>query len=200
MGHCIDYRVVERKEDIWAAAYSFAEANVDRMENPGGSYHGRLTIHDNKICDSYEEAEEFIDRMDNGFYDDHAVRFKSYKHIKKPKYLTDKIERLSELRKELKDMQTTYHFEEHKAKFIGCKSCGSKINNEIYMRKNRPNLNYCPICGEDLRPQSTLDRVEKKKEAISNLEKSIKKDEKKFEEKQKSQAEIFWLVKLEVHC
>lgn len=40
------------------------------------SYHGNMTIHKDIICKSREEAEETIKKLDNGWYDDHAVRYK----------------------------------------------------------------------------------------------------------------------------
>ena len=50
MGHAIDYIEVDKRSDIWKAAEKFASRNVDREENPSGSYHGNLHIHDKPIC------------------------------------------------------------------------------------------------------------------------------------------------------
>ena len=43
MGHVIDFKVVDTRDEIWVEALEFAEYNVDRQENPSGSYHGNLT-------------------------------------------------------------------------------------------------------------------------------------------------------------
>lgn len=75
MGHVTDYIIVNKKENIWAEAEDFAFYNTDREENPSGSYHGTLTIHNDILCDSYDDAVEKINSLDRGFYDDHAVRF-----------------------------------------------------------------------------------------------------------------------------
>ena len=46
------------------------------------SYHGNMTIHDDIICNSYEDAKEKIDSLDKGFYDDHAVKYYESKPLK----------------------------------------------------------------------------------------------------------------------
>ena len=46
----------------------------DPQESSG--YHGNMTIHEHTICKDRAEAERFIERHDNGWYSDHAVRFK----------------------------------------------------------------------------------------------------------------------------
>ena len=75
MGHAITFEVVENRKDIMAVARNFAFYNTDRGENYNGSYHGNMTIHDNIICDNIEQAENKINQLDNGWYDDHAVQF-----------------------------------------------------------------------------------------------------------------------------
>ena len=76
MGHAIDYITVNNKKDILPAAEEFAYWNVDEGENPSRSYHGNLRVHDDYVADNYEEAEERINRLDRGWYDDHAVKYK----------------------------------------------------------------------------------------------------------------------------
>ena len=74
--HIIDYIAVDKKKDIMPTAFEFAYWNVDEYENPSRSYHGRMTIHDDIICPNREEAVKRIEKLDNGWYDDHAVKYK----------------------------------------------------------------------------------------------------------------------------
>ena len=76
-----------------------------------------------------------------------------------------------------------------KAAYVGCSSCGSRLNKEKLRGEK------CPLCGTDLRSQSTLDRLKalrsKHLEIMSQLEDERCKD--------KNKATIKWLVKFEYH-
>lgn len=78
MGHSINYVTCENKglkrclKEIYATAF-------DPMETC--SYHGNMTIHDKVLCKNLEEAEQKIREWDNGWYSDHAVRFKNGRKI-----------------------------------------------------------------------------------------------------------------------
>ena len=45
-------------------------------EEESGGYHGNIKFHRDIICKSEEEAKEIIDKLDKGWYDDHAVFYK----------------------------------------------------------------------------------------------------------------------------
>lgn len=45
------------------------------------SYHGRLTFHREPVYKNIDEAEEAINKMIRGDYDDHAVRFRVGRRI-----------------------------------------------------------------------------------------------------------------------
>ena len=45
------------------------------------SYHGNLKFHREPVYKNYEEAQEAIAKMDKGWYDDHAVRYRNGRKI-----------------------------------------------------------------------------------------------------------------------
>lgn len=45
------------------------------------SYHGNLKFHHEPVYKNREEAEEAIKKLDNGWYDDHAVRYRDGRKI-----------------------------------------------------------------------------------------------------------------------
>ena len=190
MGHAIDYIEVNKRSDIWKVAERFAARNVDRGENPSGSYHGNLTIHDKPICDSWEDAKGRIEGWDLGWYSDHAVQFKDKSYLKPTKQMKEiKRQRLETMDK--RDEFIKEHMPNRvKAELIGCKNCNSKIAKK-YLRGA-----HCPVCHADLRPKSTIERIEGYDAKIVELDKRYK----ELEKKQTGKCPIRWLVKVEVHC
>lgn len=73
MGHSINYTSCRNGElkrhlkRVLSTAYDPQESS---------SYHGNMTIHNDIICKNREEAEREIERLDKGWYDDHAIRYK----------------------------------------------------------------------------------------------------------------------------
>lgn len=147
-----------------------------------------------KVCDSYEEAQQYIDKNDNGWYDQLAVKYLEYpSNLKKTKKHETIEARLIEENTKLMDIQRKIHYADTKSTYVGCKKCGSKINTH-YLRSNN-----CPICNEDLRPESTLQKIESYKEKVKDLQKQLKEEEKKLNQKNKKAATVMWLVKVEYH-
>lgn len=143
---------------------------------------------------SYDEAEDYIHRMDNGWYDNLTVRYKSpseeskaYKDLKrKENVLRHKLEALDNLDKK-------NYFENAKSSYIGCKGCGSKISRTHLICKLKPN--HCPVCGTDLRPATILEQIEKYRTSIADIKKKQEEEKKKMAKKGK----VRWLVKIEYH-
>ncbi len=187
--HVIDYMVVEKRSDIMKYAERYAFNNVDRQENPSGSYHGNMTIHD-IVCDSYEEAQLRIKGWDKGWYSDHAVQFKDKKALKPTKQMETLKNTISETRKKRDEFIKAHMPNNVKAELIGCKKCNSKIAKK-YLRGT-----YCPVCRADLRPKSTMDRIRGYDAKISELESKYA----QLEKNQKGKCLVKWLVKVEVHC
>lgn len=139
------------------------------------------------VCDSEDEAHEYLRDMDSGDYDQLAVRFRR---------AAAPSAKLMELRKKLQEAETTLctmdkdvHYSHTTTKFVGCKKCGSSLARE-YLKTN-----FCPMCHTDLRPQSTRDRIAKAREKVKKLQQQVQEEEKKNNQKGK----LFWLVKIECH-
>ena len=190
MGHAIDYLIVKKRSDIMDAAENFAAINVDRGENPSGRYESRMTIHDDIICDSYEDAVQRIQSLDNGWYDDHAVRFRDNpKESAKMKDLQDRIKRTyDQERKYIAD----HSIHKRTSAFIGCPKCKSKLAADFFKSGE-----YCPVCGADLRPKSTLDKIKWYEDKIAELNKELRAEKNRNNKKSKN---LLWCVKVEVHC
>ena len=79
MSHCkryLEYHCSKSEAAILRDINSFA---YDSQES--GGYHGDLTFHREPVYKSYDEARAAIDRMDRGWYNDHAVRYRDGRKI-----------------------------------------------------------------------------------------------------------------------
>lgn len=200
MGHAIDVGVVDNKKDIMIYATDFAFYNTDRNENPAGSYHNNLEILSDRILDSFEDAKHFLLERYKG-YNDGAVQFRNVESVKIPKSIENKTKRYNELYKEWEELKYENHFTNHSSKLITCPSCQSKINSKFIKERNQKyQINKCPVCNGDMRPQSAIDRITKKENKVKELFEEIKKLKKEHQKKVKEKAPIKWAVKVEVHC
>lgn len=190
MSHSISFIIVDNKKDIMAVAKDYAYWNVDEQENPSRSYHGNMHIHDDIICDSYEQAKEKINLLDRGWYDDHAVKFKDKSKSKPTKQMQDLIARTLKCKADKEKYLADHSVRMHRSEMIGCKNCGSKIARN-YLRSEK-----CPVCGKDLRADYILERLKKYDEGIKQLSDRYE----ELKRKQKGDFPIKWLVKVEVHC
>ena len=132
-----------------------------------------------------DEAMEYIEKLTySSFYLQIAVPFYFYEDDEKLKELTAKVE---EAKADLdKAKKPYYSVDTVKSKYITCKHCGSKLA-VSYIKSNK-----CPLCGEDLRPQSVQDRVKRLGDKVKKLEETLK-------AKKEKRAKIYWLVKTEYH-
>lgn len=190
MAHAIEYFTVNDRKEIMRTAEEFAYYNTDRQENPSGSYHGDMTIHDDIICESYEEALEMIAKFDSGFYDDHAVQYKDKSVLKPTKQMETLRARMHKNIEDKRDYAEKHSIRERKSEFAGCKKCGSKIATK-YMRADR-----CPVCGNDMRAEYVIERLKKYDDDLDKMRTQYA----ELEKNQKGKCPIRWLVKVEVHC
>ena len=191
MGHAVEYETVKNKSDIIKAAKTFAYYNVDPGENPGREYHGDMTIVEDKICDTVEDADEYLkERFDHHDYRDGAVRFHDTKAIKK----TKKMEALDTKARKLFADKEAYikknRVQNRKSDTITCPKCGSRLNLAYF------NTQKCPLCGTDLRSNTVQNRIKKFEKDIKAAWAEYRKEERKL----KTKAPIKWRVKVEVHC
>ena len=78
MGHSINYFSC-RNDELNRSLKRYLATAYDPMESSG--YHGNMTIHKNIICEDRDEAEQKIKTLDNGWYSDHAVRYKEGRRL-----------------------------------------------------------------------------------------------------------------------
>lgn len=139
--------------------------------------------------ETVDEADEFIKKKDNGWYDDHAVRFKNYSKATKTKKMEEYEAKSKELLQGKKEYISEHSIKNFKAQFVGCPKCGSKLSRE-YLRGNN-----CPLCGVDMRSKTVLDKINWYDDKIKQYDDKIKTEKKK----QSDKAVIKWLVKYEYH-
>lgn len=186
MGHAINYYSVAKRSEIMKIAEQHAMHYTDMQENPSGSYHGNMTIHDDIICDSREEAETLIESLDRGFYDDHAVRYKI--EAEPSKQMIAERERADKIMQARLEYEAKHSLFNRKSKFVGCKNCGSKLSLEHLSDYK------CPVCGDDLRADYIVERLHKYGD-------DYKESLRRYSElKRKQKCPTMWLVKVEVHC
>ena len=79
MGHAIQYRDYHCSVSENAILKEINSFAYDPQETSG--YHGNLKFHKEPVYKSREEAADAIVKMDNGWYDDHAVRYRDGRKI-----------------------------------------------------------------------------------------------------------------------
>ena len=158
----------------------------------GGGLSSSIRWYD-ETCEDYESARDFLSRHDRGWYDQLAVK---YKHFDKPiasKRLSDLKAKESEVRQKLRELESKVAFTEFKSQYISCKKCGSKLNKDFIKR------NYCALCGNDMRSDTTKNAIARLTEKVKSLEKDVREEEKKLAVKKAKEAKEYWLVKIEYH-
>lgn len=185
MSHYVGYETFDKNVDR-AVVYDFIE-EVCAMEN-GDGYGTTIKWHCEKVYADYEEAKSAITRMDNGWYDDHAVLYYNRDAVQPTKAMQAVEDRIKAVRQKRDDYAEKFHVKHRNADFIGCKMCGSKLKRE-YLRSNK-----CPLCGSDLRSDSVIKKLGEYEVKLDDLGN-------KYRELAKKQpGTVKWLVKYEFHC
>ena len=149
----------------------------------------RIKFFDDPICDNSGAAQEFIAEKDKEFYGGYAVRYYDFSEVKDSKRVEELREKLRETNAKLNEFADAHSVKNQKAAFIGCACCGSKLS-RVHLRNNR-----CPVCYDDLRSSSTLERIESYNKKIEGCQKQIHQERLK----DKKKAKIMWLIKFEYH-
>lgn len=147
----------------------------------------------NHVCSDFEEAEKYIEENDKGWYDQLAVKFKEYPPLKTTSALKNLIKREQDMISKISVIEGKIHYKGVKSSYIGCKKCGSKLAT-TYISSN-----FCPMCREDLRPETTLNTIIGYKKKLKEIRDLIKMEENKGKKKLEKLATIKWLVKIEYH-
>lgn len=145
------------------------------------------------VCENQEEAEKYITSHDKGWYDQLAVKFRSYPTLAPTKALEELKRRLASEQNKKYNYAVAHSIVTFKAEFVGCPNCGSKLKRTLLKD------NSCPLCRTDLRSKTTIETLERYEHNIQHLRKQIKAEERKIEERNRKKAVIKWLVKIEYH-
>jgi len=189
MSHNIEYSVYDEDVDKKSVQgeWDTVARCVGRGEGCSGLGRNIRWIEDS-MCGSREEAEELIRKLDCGWYDQLAVRFRE--PSEPTKEMLNLRSRISEARAKYNAADSKFHFQDAKAELIGCKACGSRLA-RAHLKSN-----YCPLCRADLRPESTKQAIQRQADKIKELEEKLAAAEKKAAMKN---GKIKWLVKIEYH-
>lgn len=193
MGHVINYYDYAGKVNKRAV-----EAELDDMvrhetyKEGGNGLDGGIRWLD-FICANRDSAREYIDSHDKGWYDNLAVQYRHYPKPMTSKKYEDLMRRYDEARKQYNELSNALYCKEFKSQYLGCKKCGSKLNKD-YMRSNN-----CPLCGEDMRSDTTKKNIARLRDLCKDLEKRLKEERNHLEEKAIKSSVIRWLVKIEYH-
>lgn len=153
----------------------------------GGSGIDNIRTPTDKIFDTRVEAEEYIESVDNGWYDQIAVQYRASDKISSTKI--DEFRRKISETYTLKNKLYNESISSRKSAYIGCLNCGSKINKD-YIETHK-----CPVCGISLLSETTKNRIAGYEAKIKQYKEKIVEEQKKVNKK----ADVRWLVKIEYH-
>lgn len=143
MGHAIDYMTFDRKmprRRMLEAVENWAKENVDPYEHSedgniwnidvyDGSLNGDRAWHEDTVYACRQDAMDAIERMDKGFYDDHAVLYYDVDSLKPTAVMKDIKRRQEETEKKRETLNADSHtWAGRKSKYVTCEQCGSKLN------------------------------------------------------------------------
>jgi len=187
MGHAIMHH-------SYPATWTLKQVTDDVMEyvKHNGDRYGtdRVRVPTEQIFDTYQDAEEYIAKVDKHDYDGIAVKYLDFTGVEDSKKITEYRAKIAELVQKKNEYIKAHSVHAQKAAYIGCSCCGSKLN------KDRLRGERCPLCCTDLRAASTLERIASFDTRVSEYDKKITQERLK----QKKKAKIKWLVKFEYHC
>lgn len=141
-----------------------------------------------------DEAEEKLSELypTYGRKYNYGVRFKEF-----PELTSKKADDLKRRVRETEEKKVKYTKEHSikmlKAQYISCSKCGSKLNRELL------NGETCPLCRNDLRSDTTKSTLAGYTQKISDLNKQLKAEERKLQEKAVAKRTMKWLVHAEVY-
>ena len=192
MGHLIHYMdfpyKTSRKEMCRERAI-FVEDNGARDGGHLMSSDSGFKLHENIICDSYDDAIEKIQQLDNGWYDDHGVLYRSYQNVKKTKQMLALKEKRQEVLQKASEYKKANDIHNRKSETITCPKCKSRLALAYFCGNN------CPLCRTSLLSDTVKNRINAFDTKVKEIDKKYAAEEKKMKDK----AELRWLVKLEIH-
>ena len=138
--------------------------------------------------ESYDIAMDAINRLDDGWYDQLAVKYISHEKPASNQKLNELETACEEAWKEYEKRSRVVYPLTLQAALITCKKCNSKLSKQ-YLKSN-----LCPVCHADLRPE----HITKSIKAAEDRWKRRQNDLKNYRIKH-GKKETRWLVKIEYH-
>lgn len=168
----------------YADACEYAEINVDRQEDPFGSYDNSFKFYD-KVFDTEDDAKEFFDSL--GSYVDGVCMVKQAS-----KSASNKLEKAKQKAREKRlaiKEKAIENFINRTSASVGCKKCGNRISSDDALRYKL----ICPKCRNWMVPDSVKEKYKQIDKIEELAEEQYKKD---CAETGKPR---YW-AKYEVHC
>lgn len=199
MSHNIEYRTYgeDVNKDKVKDELDIYVAHADYAEGCSGLYNPIRWLN-NEPLNSQDEAEDFLLLNDKKNYDNLAVRYYEIKSDVTSKKLEDLKSKYYDAARKRKELDNPLYIDSVKAAFISCKHCKSKLSRAAMLREKPFATNNCPVCGEDLRPATTIKALNSLGEKIKKLSKQMDEEREKLSKKP-SNRKIKWLLKFEYH-
>ena len=198
MGREIQYwdrPVAIKKAEIAAMINHYVSCRC--IEEGGSGLISPIVWHDDMIFDNYQQAQDYIEKIDDGNYRQIAVKYRVTKPIKNlPKSIQNLQSRLESEICKRKAYINEHSIHNKKCDYIGCPTCGSKLKKDLIRGE------CCPLCRTDLRSESTLSKIRSFDADIHDLRNRISKETDTYTSKinaKNKDAEVRWLIKFEFH-
>lgn len=195
---CRDYPAdVDRREVYSAFNYQMLHSTWDEG---GHALDGITWLWDYSPLKNADKAKEFLEKRlfasrhtgTNGI----AVRYLQAPGQKESKALKNLHAKRAVAAAHLLKLDREIYPASLSTTFFSCRECGSRINREKFLGKGLTNHNMCPVCGKDLRPSTTLKRIERAQATVDKLDEKITAEQYRLNEKY---GEVRWLVMAKYH-
>lgn len=183
-----DYDISKNPKDIEANLANYVQHETWQE---GGSMSPIRWLKQSPLPDR-NAAEQFIKRHDKRWYDCLAVR---YKEPVMTQAIRDAQKAEAAAWKKYNDLGNEIYVTTLTSEFISCKVCKSKLNRKMLaIPQSGIPKNVCPVCHAELRPKSTLERIDRAKKAAEKASEHTNEVARKSKKQN-----VRWLVKIEYH-
>jgi len=195
MGHSIQHYIFDKTESKETIKNTCDYYAINESDNKSSLPH-KIRFIETLVYEDKDKAYEAIENFDKGHYDQLAVLFYHYEKRKETKEITSLRERIKKAHEALENFQKTHAIKNRKSEFASCPNCKSKINKN-YVSDSSHSWNMCPLCKTDMSSKSTKENLDRKREKLYLMEKTLEEAIKGNNAKGKSS--VKWLVKTEFH-
>lgn len=143
--------------------------------------------------EDYDAAQEYLDSPEISKYwrrKNVAVQYYETENLKPTKKIEDLKRRIDETTDKAAKYSLAHSVINFKADYVGCPSCGSKLNKKYLNESNK-----CPLCKTDMSSETTKKTMKGYYDKINMLKKQLKEEEKKNAKK----GEIRWLISAQLY-